>query len=334
MAEHEIASVCFAGFPGTDRHLRELARVIGLSRHVALTSPDPASPEIAFLRQYLSDSRPSLVLFGGWHACYDPLADDLFRIGVRLGIGWTSSPAQTDLSGEAHLLARLLEDSRISHWFFAGDGFAAPLSAAGKSCFDFPFVLAVPELCPEREPNSPPVLSFFFSPNEYRRKNVLASLLALAQVETPYVLHLNGLSRREEYRNLLETIRIPYVDLGWMDEDSYERALCRVDIGLQLSLAETFNCVAAEHMLRGIPVLVSPMVPCAHGLGEDVRDLLLVRDPDSPSEIATRIEELLRRPDERKRVGREARKSLIDANARNAERAREVLTDALARAKG
>jgi hypothetical protein len=70
-----------------------------------------------------------------------------------------------------------------------------------------------------------------------------------------YTLYLNGLSKNRLYRNILKKLRIRYRDFGWMTDEKYQAALGEVDLGLQISFAETFNYVAAEHIVKRIPVM-------------------------------------------------------------------------------
>src|SRR6185369_2152112 len=96
---------------------------------------------------------------------------------------------------------------------------------------------------------------------------------------------LNGLAERAEYRTFLEELNVPFDDRGWLDEDDYARALDDVDVGVQVSLGESFNYVVAEHFARAVPVMLSRSVPVAHGLPDDVLRLLVVTDPDDPGEL-------------------------------------------------
>jgi hypothetical protein len=118
---------------------------------------------------------------------------------------------------------------------------------------------------------------------------------------------------------------MPYRDLGWMDDAAYARALGAVDVGLQVSLADSFNYVVADHFARGVPVVVSPFVPCAHGLPERVAALLVVDDPTDTGAIAARVRRLLAEPDARRDVGRGVRAHIERVAARNADVARRVL---------
>src|SRR5688572_16170596 len=132
----ELVTVCFGGFPGTNRHLREISRATGLTRHLVVSG---ATVEIAFFSDHLATVAPRCVIFGGWHAVYEPLVDAACGAGAEVGVLWTSSAAQTDLSGETATLAALLRDRRVTRFFVTSDALAGPL---GATVLPLPFVIA------------------------------------------------------------------------------------------------------------------------------------------------------------------------------------------------
>jgi hypothetical protein len=159
------------------------------------------------------------------------------------------------------------------------------------------------------------VISLFCSPREMIRKNPLNILLALAGLEHEYVLHLNGLSRHAPYRRLLRRLGIPYRDFGWMERDAYERALEGVDLGLQVSFAESHNQVTADHFQRGIPVVVSEMVPVLATAAPSLRAALVVANPDDHVALRATIGRLLARPHMRRLVGAALQRQFLIDNA-------------------
>lgn len=333
MTARAIVSVCYGGFPGTNRHLREIGRATGLTRHLVVSSRDPRSVDVAFLRDHLATLAPRLVLFGSWHATYEPLADAAVAAGAEVAVLWTSSAAQTEMGGESDTLAALAGDRRIGRFFVASADMIAVLAARARPSEVLPHALVLTEPMPAdpRVDGAPPVVSLFCAPSEYRRKNVGACLAALATLDLPYELRVNGLGADAAHRARLAALGIPYVDLGWMDDAAYARALAGVDVGLQPSLADSFNYVVADHFARGVPVVVSPFVPCAHGLPEPVASLLVVDDPADAGAIAARVRRLLVEPDTRRAVGRAVRAHVEELGARNAAVARRVLVAASAR---
>lgn len=332
MSGPEIASVCFGGFPGTNRHLREIARSTALTRHLVVSSADPASVEVAFLRQHLAEWAPRCVIFGSWHVAYEPLVEAARAARLEIAVLWTSSSLQTELSGETATLAALLADRRIGRFFVASEDMADRLAAAGRPSDILPHPCSVGAGVRPREERdeSPPIVSLFCAPNEYRRKNVITCLRAVSGLDLPYRLHLNGAGDRPQYRTLLQELGIAYRDHGWMEQGDYERALDRIDIGLQVSLAESFNYVAAEHFARAIPVLVSTAVPCAYGLPKEVARLLVVTDTGNPDEIRAKVRVLLAQPATRRAAGQAAQVHIEQVAARNSEMARRTLEAVLA----
>lgn len=332
MSRRELVTVCFGGFPGTNRHLREIRRATGLTRHLVVSSSTPASADVVFLRDHLATYAPRCVIFGGWHGVYEPLVDAARAAGAEIGVLWTSSAAQTDFSAETVTLASLLRDRRVTRFFAASDALVGALGAAGRPShvLPHPFSIAATPPVAAKPKGMVPVVSLFGAPNELRRKNALTCLLALANFDVPYVLRLNGLSERAEYRTFLDELKIPFEDRGWLDADDYARALDEVDVGLQVSLAESFNYVVAEHFARAVPVVVSRSVPVAHGLPERVVRLLVVADPDDPGEIREKLRVLLTDREARREAGRAVREHIERVSARNAEAVRRTLTTVLA----
>lgn len=301
MTPSPIATLCLNGFPGADMALESLSRATGMTRHISLASPRPDGPELCFLVEMWREQPPRVILTGGWSPAYAALIDGLEGTPTRFGVLWTSSGGQTDISGEIPKLAEVLAHPRISHYFFSSPGLADAFQSVGYPARHLPLVLNLPgqpgqdvehqrpsELLP-----SVPVLSLFHPLPEARRKNVLNTLLALPGLPMPYHLQLNGLSADPAYRGLLEALKIPFDDRGWMPAADYARAIAAVDLGLQASFAESYNYVAAEHLARGVPVLVSRMVPVARLLPDDLRAALTVDDADDAAALRARIAALL-----------------------------------------
>jgi hypothetical protein len=58
-------------------------------------------------------------------------------------------------------------------------------------------------------------------------------------------------------KNLRALLGSRLVEHGWLDRQDFLRLIGRLDIGLQVSLTETFNIVAADMVGVGLPVVVS-----------------------------------------------------------------------------
>ena len=296
------------GFQSINRSLINLEKNTRLTKHFILTSSNKDGPEIKFFVNYLKTEKPKLVVFGGWSKIYEVFLKKLNREKTQFGIYWTSSPGQVDISEEIGILSFLINESRIQHKLFANRELALFLSGRISNVGYLPDTLILPRLNSKRSRDGNKnkedvVVSLFCSPFEYKRKNILNCLLALSTLKDNYILYLNGLSKNKYYKNVLESLDIRYKDFGWMTDKKYKSIITKVDLGLQVSFAETFNHVAAEHIIREIPVITSRMVPVMQNMSKEIKDKLIVDNPDNYIEIKEKIEHLILNLHQRRKLG-------------------------------
>lgn len=328
MQANPIISICLKGFPGANRALSESSRALGMTRHITVASPRPDGAEVAFLVEHLRENSPPALLFGGWSPVYQEILSRLGKRRPRSGVLWTSSGAQVDMSDEAEKLAQVLTSPHVEQVFCSSASLASTLAVrrAGVSFLPLTFAERAEEIPADRDEDEGDTrLSLFFPAPELRRKNALNCLLAAAASNRDCTLYLNGLSQRPDYRALMERLRLRFRDFGWMDGDTYRAVLGRVQIGLQPSFAESYSYVAAEHALRGIPVLATPMVPALEGLPEDLSDVLVVSRADDAVELSRRIVYLVDRPGMRREIGARLREWILAANRLRVDEARRIV---------
>lgn len=329
--EFPIVSICVPAFAGTNQTLASLAQVSGLVRHLVLADARPHGPQTRFLMAHLKASRPKAVIFGGWSHLYEPF---LAARGAapRWMVYWSSSTGQMQISGEVEKYVRVIGDRRIAAVLYADAHLARSAAAQLKVARYVPVCAPLPVHAPRRPPaarRGTTVLSLFFSPLETARKNPFTTLLALAGLQQPYLLYVNGWSRHPPYRTLLRQLAIRYRDFGWMRRDAYERRLAEVDLGLQVSLSESYSQVTADHLQRGIPVIVSQAVPVLGSLAPALRAKLVVTNADDPAALRAAIARLVARPRLRRRIGAALRRQFVidnRARIRTARRALRTLT--------
>lgn len=319
----KIATFSFAGFPGTVQALRNLSRTVHLTRHFSVTSNKPDSPEIAFFAKQFSQAPPALLILGAWSPAYEPILDALLP-ETAVAVYWTSSPGQVDMSKETASLVRVLHDPRIRYVFFTSRPLAAAFQA-DERCMELPLTFPVTARIAKHRAGRVPVLSLFCSPNEFRRKNMLNTLIAVASQKQPYILYLNGLAEDAGYKQLLTDWKIPYKDWGWLNHDDYQRVLSTVDIGLQVSFSESFGYVVTDHLLRGIPVIASKMVPVMSNLTARVKQRLVLDNADDPFEFADKLRYLLTHQTARQSLAHAARRQLVQENEANIQKAKTTL---------
>jgi glycosyltransferase involved in cell wall biosynthesis len=324
-------SVCLRGFPGANRALVNPSRLANLGRHITLASPDPNGAEAQFVAELCRAQHPRLVVFGGWSPLYAALVEHLRDEPIRFAVLWTSSPGQTGLSCEGDKLDAIVAERRIGSLLFTSRSFAETFAGRRPGVYHLPLALDVPpsesvQPAATTRRDGPFEVTLFCAAPEYARKNVLNCLLALAGVRGDYRLVVNGLSRDPHYGALLERLEIPWLDHGWMERPHYDAAVARAQLGLQVSFAESYCYVAAEHLLAGVPVLASPMVPALDPLSPPLRERFIVSSPEAVDEIREKVQFLLDRPTLCAELGLRAREELLAANARDAGYARRLLT--------
>jgi glycosyltransferase involved in cell wall biosynthesis len=332
-----IVSLCLAAFAGADRAAANLSLTTGLLRHLSLASSDPRGREVEFAIAYLRERRPALVIFNGWSAVYARVLASLRRQATAFAVLWQSGAAQTDLAGEWPALGAVVGERRIAHLFIASESLYATLATRVGNARYLPNTLAGAEWdSPDRHPRGGggAEITLFAQPAESARKNVTGCLLALGALRRRHCLHLNGLSRERRYRMLLDLLRIRYRDWGWMSPQRYDAVVRRASIGLQVSLAETYGYVVAEHLARGVPVVGSAAVPVLARLSPAVRRRLIVTNPDDPAEIGAKIRFLLDHPRVAAAIGARAQAESLSWNRRDIAKARATLTQCLAHRSG
>jgi glycosyltransferase involved in cell wall biosynthesis len=113
----------------------------------------------------------------------------------------------------------------------------------------------------------------------------LAAIGCARQLGRRLAFHINASRVEMQGENILKNLRALFdatlgarlVEHPWMEPEEMEGFLPGMDIGLQVSLSETFNYVAAEMVAAGVPVVVSDEIPWASSLctarPADVRDV-------------------------------------------------------------
>lgn len=86
-------------------------------------------------------------------------------------------------------------------------------------------------------------------------------------------------SLRAMFNKLPEKYKL--IEHGWLDHDEFLQLAATMDLGLQVSLSETFNIVAADMVKMGVPVVTSPEIKWVCSLFH--------ADPTSSADIEKKI---------------------------------------------
>ena len=325
-----------SGFPGSSTVLGELAAATGLVHAVELSPGHRPSAEGQFVRAVIDAAEIRLLILGGWSPSYEPFVAAAARRAVPVALYWTSSAGQTGMSAEISRLSLCLDDSRITHRWCVQRSLAETLHRRHAPCLWLPSVIASLRRAPSSARATgtlrgvrPANVGLFCSPNEYARKNILTTLVAVARLGPRVVLHVNGLSDDADYRPWLDRLGIRWIDHGWMSREAYLETVAGLDLGLQVSFAESFNYVAADHILAGVPVIVSPMVPVVTELPAPLVRPFVVRTADDPAVIADAIERVIARPRVARQQVQLVRTALLRSQRLALGRARRIVRQAI-----
>jgi hypothetical protein len=126
------------------------------------------------------------------------------------------------------------------------------------------------------------------------RKNGLLPIYALSKYKNIRVC----LSFVEQnLKSFIPLIHTNIQILGNMSRGEYEDFLFKnIDLGINLSLSETYSYATMEMFAKGIPSLVSNIIPVAED-NDMIKTYLLVEDVQNIYEIRDKIETLIKNPD-------------------------------------
>lgn len=157
------------------------------------------------------------------------------------------------------------------------------------------------------------------------RKNILAQIFALSSFNDKITLHVNyGHNTNNIYPGITSTIIKNLVNHGWIgDKSSYLSIIKCMDFAMQVTLSESLNYTAAEHMMFEIPVVLSEAIPFARNAKEI--EQIVIKRPEDLTEIGTAVEKLVNNESFRKEMG-EASKFVFE---RYNLKSKEILTNNL-----
>ena len=279
-----ILSVCPENFPGTTSVLKHFNST-GLIEHGIEIGPD-----------IVKDRK--LMILGGWTHLYYEALRKIKSTGVPVAMFWTSSVGQTDFSNNGIEISylHLLNDMIAS-------GLAQYIVCATPSVYDM-FTRFIPKdkviLLPyafDWEESQKFLLEDapvgddwvdLFCPGD-TRKNILVQShgAKIADVR----LHYSGLQNK--YRFFADLIKLRYTDMGWMDKARYYRAVQTMKTGMQITYAETFDYVVAEHFAMKRPCLISTVM--GSWVDKSLWKDIMVYNIDDSFEVADVLKNVVRK---------------------------------------
>jgi len=237
------------------------------------------------------------IILGAWHPIYYEACKKLKKKNVETWLYWTSSVGQTDFSNGGieisylYMIRDLVRSGMIDRLLCGNREVENMLKLMVDPekvsllpyCFDWDKI---------REHYNEDIFEGdrwvdLYCPSDVR-KNILpqihASKLADARV------HFSGV--KDKYLDFADLVGAKHTIMGWMDRNVYYRSVQTMNLGLQVTFAETFDYSAAEHFALARPCLYSPVIG-QWIKNKTMRKYLMVPDCDSPLTIAKYMNRVL-----------------------------------------
>ncbi len=299
METPKICMVCSLHHPGIKTHFFHLSKNINAS----LFFIENLYPQI-FSKIYKVLQIPlplpsnlkefDIIIFGGWHILYLSIIRYLKRKNKKVGIYWTSSIGQSEMTEkhiEIHYLNHLLNllKENIIDFLIVPERTYEALGKLEKVVL-LPHTFDISQINFFNRKNIDKKADIFLSPRY--GKNILSQFIGthLADPDIKIYTNIDNI----KIRKFLEVLGVPYIYKGWIDSyQKYLEFISSMGFSLQITYTETFNYAVAERMAMGIPVFVSGNIfLITHD--KFLKKYLCVEAPDSPLEISKKIEFLLR----------------------------------------
>jgi len=315
-----IFTVCPENFPGTTSVLKHY-NTTGFTEHGNEISPETVNNR-------------KLIILGGWTHMYYEALRRIKSTGNPVAMFWTSSVGQMDFSNGGIEISYLhmLNDMVVS-------GLVNYILCATPSVCDM-FKQFIPE---DRVIHLPYAFDWeevqkfqvedmpvgedwvdLFCPGDTRKNIVVQSHGAkIANVR----LHYSGLSNK--YRFFADLIKLKYTDMGWMEKTNYYKAIQTMKAGLQVTYAETFDYVVAEHFALKRPCLISTVM--GSWVDKKLWKDIMVYNIDDPFEVADVLLKIIRMDEkEWKALNKRCYNFMMKEADRRNEIAKKVLGDLIA----
>jgi len=281
----EILTISPKDFPGVTSQFRHLAATTGMTEH-----------DVTISRETMEGKK--MVIFGAWSHYYYRALKRLRAEPVKIGLLWTSPIGQVGFSPNfievsfLYIIKDAIRSGMLDYLFIPTER----ILKAFRKIFSEDIVRYLPNtydidgirekyLDVDLQPHENWVS--LFSPFGVR-KNLLNQMLAakLAGVK----LHMNNLI--PQLRDFADLIELDYVDMGWMSAESYFRSIQTMKCGLKVSYSETFDYSLFDHMVFGIPCLISRTIEWIQAKEPWLN--LIVDNFDDPNEIAEKLKLLVK----------------------------------------
>jgi glycosyltransferase involved in cell wall biosynthesis len=241
----------------------------------------------------IKQNPPDFVVYGGWDNAIKMLVHNTPR-ECKVMVKWCSPVTQVELGGEIPQFVDAWHLSMTDKIDYIGMGLESDvdcLSKLNNKVKLIPIYLDTKELeniKPKNEIRRDNInCDLFCAANP--RKNILAQIFALSSFKDKVSLHVNyGNNVGQMYPVVASLSTENLVNHGWIgDREQYLSTIKAMDFAMAVTLSESFNYTAAEHMFFGIPVVCSEVAPFVRGVKEIEK--IIIKRPEDLSEIRNAI---------------------------------------------
>jgi len=270
-----ILTICPDDFPGVKAHLKNYLST-GLTEHTETITPSAVIGR-------------KMVIFGAWHPVYYEAMQKIKSTGVPIALLWTSSVGQIDFVNNGieisflYLLKDLIYAGLIDILFTPTEQIQNMFQQfiEPKKVILLPHSLNWNKIQEKYDKNIYPEKNDIdlFSTAE-TRKNILPQIHASKLADCR--IYLNHTSQR--YIFFADILKVKYTSMGWIPDETYFNVIQQMKMGLQVTYAESFNYVVAEHFAMKRPCLISPVM--GRWVDNNLWKDIMIYNIDNPFEIA------------------------------------------------
>lgn len=336
----KILFVLYEGWPGVSTNLKSISAVIKQiqpNADISFLRLDGSKLGINVIR-FVKTDPPDLLITGGWDSNIKTIIQNVIKTKIKVFLQWCSPVTQIELGGEITRFIEAINFMKLDLIDFFGIPLQSDYDLLSKlypQMVFTPICINQTELSCVKEDKTTLKgdkinCDLFCAP--CLRKNILSQMISLSEFKEQIFVHLNyqPVNPNLPYFNAAETFLDKiHRNHSWMDRSRYLSVLKGMDFSCQVSLSESFNYTAAEHMFFSIPVLISKAFPIAKRYSELAP--LVVEKSDDLSEISAKMKRLIEEESFRKEMGEISRSCLLDLNEKNYLTLKETLKNILER---
>lgn len=330
--------VVFEGWPGVETALRCVESAVkdmfpdADTKFLNLISNGRL--DVGTIRTIQSDPADFLFL-GGWDNNVKTIILNIPRNKTKSILLWCSPITQMELGGEIDRFAdvwSLLDQGKIDKLAILLDTDAEVLHSYNKNVIYTPVFMKTKDM-DGIEAKYFPEGNGFVNTNIFcapcPRKNIMSQLIALSTLrESDLMIHTNYNMNNivKQYFMLANHFfRKNLANHSWMSRNYYLGIIKGMDFASQITLSESFNYTAAEHMYFGVPTMLSFSSPIAKYSMKDLGPIIISK-PDDISEIVSIASKLVLEKNFRYDMGQKAKHCINILNKRNFDTLKENLS--------